>query len=214
MKVKNGILENYSKPERLKFAEDEKETGWLSGLLDAYHIADKGLFDSILKEEKKGRTLACAKGCSSCCATHTTIPVYPLELLGIYWYVILKLTGSKRNIIKDQLKSFSPGKPCPFLAEGSCGIHPMRPLACRHFNVFGKPCEEGEDPFYTRRHDVLTPDEKVKNKALTHMAFIHGIEGRQERKNFVQSGKIHELARNMQEIEWYKLAERMTSVEN
>lgn len=213
MTAKIGILKNYSKPQRLSFPEDEKENEWLSWLLDSYFTADKGIFESVLREEKKGRTLACAKGCSTCCTTHVTIPLYPLEILGIYWYVILKVNGNKREKMKDQLNSFKSGNSCPFLVDGACGIHPLRPLACRHFNVFGKQCKEGEDPYYTRRHDVLTPNEKIKNKALSMMLQLNGISDRKERKEFVRSGKVHGLARNLQEVEWDKLALRMSQDE-
>lgn len=206
---KQGILKNYSKPQRLSFPEDEKENEWLSNLLDSYFTADKGIFDSVLKEERKGRQLACANGCSTCCTTHVTIPLYPLEILGIYWFVILKTEPKIKEEIKKSLKTFESGKACPFLIEGSCSIHPMRPLACRHFNVFKKPCGVGEDPYYTRRGDVLNPDEKVKNKALALMLSFHGITDRKERKEYVRSGKIHELARNLQEVEWSKLALRI-----
>jgi Fe-S-cluster containining protein len=206
----SGLLKNYSKPQRLLYPEDEKETDWLSALLDAYYTADKGIFEKILEQEKKGRRLACAKGCSTCCSTHVTIPVYPMELLGIYWYVILKADPEIKESLKIKLENFKPGDSCPFLLKGgACGIHPMRPLACRHFNVFGKSCAPGEDPFYTRRKDVLTPDEKVKNKALSYMVSIHGITDRKERKEFVKSGQIHQLAKNIQEIDWKKLSRRI-----
>lgn len=204
-----GLINNYPKPQRLNFPEDEKETGWLGDLFDSYYTADKGIYELILKHEKKGQKLACAKGCSTCCSTHVTIPVYPMEILGIYWFVILKLEKSKQKILKKRLENLQNHQGCPFLVEGACLIHPVRPLACRHFNVFNTPCAHGEDPYYTRRQDVLTPDEAVKNKALTFLLSIHNITDRKEKKEFVKSGQIHSLARNLQEIEWNKLAERI-----
>jgi Fe-S-cluster containining protein len=204
-----GLADNYPSPARLSFPEDEKETGWLSDLLDSYYTADRGIYDLIRKEEKKGRKLACARGCSTCCSTHVTIPVYPMELLGIYWYVLLKLEKDRQKLLKERLTNFERSGGCPFLVDGVCIIHPMRPLACRHFNVFRTPCAPGEDPYYTRREDVLTPDESAKNKALTYLLSIHGINDRKEKKEFVKSGQIHSLARNLQEIEWHKLADRI-----
>lgn len=214
MSRKAGVLKNYSRPKRLSFPGDEKDQDWLSPLLDSYFTADKAIFDSILKEEKKGRILACSKGCSSCCSTHITIPLYPLEIMGIYWYVIMKLDKEKQLEIKKQLEAFKPGKGCPFLVGGGCGIHPMRPLACRHFNVFDKSCKEGEDPFYSRRKDVLIPDEKLKTKALSMLLSFHGISNRKDRREYVLSGKIHDLARNLQEVEWIKLAKRIDGIES
>ncbi|MCG8473849.1 MAG: YkgJ family cysteine cluster protein [Desulfobacterales bacterium] len=202
---------NYPEPTRLFFPEAEKSVEWLPMLLDAYAIADKTIHTSVEKELKKGRRLACAKGCNSCCTTHVTIPVYPLELAGIYWFVMEQLKGEAFGVIQQQLARFSPGAGCPFLLSGGCGIHPMRPLACRHFNVFDRPCSEGEDPFYTRRNDVLTPDEKGKEKALMAMLPYHGITERAEKREVIRKGLIHNTVKNMQEIEWVKLAQRMVA---
>lgn len=205
---------SYREAERLSFPEAEKKSQWLSFLLDTYFAADKQVMDDIGKElKKKSRRLACTKGCSTCCKTHVTIPVYPLELMGLYWYVIEMIQGNKREVIYRQLKEYSLGKGCPFLVEGACGIHPIRPLACRYFNVFGKVCGDGEDPFYSRRDDVLTPDEKQKNKVLAHMLPYHGITGRQEKKEAIKTGYLYQHVRNLQEVDWPKLAIRMKAAE-
>ena len=73
-------------PQRLSFPAAEGYLPWLSMLLDAYHIADGGVTEAIRREQRQGRRLACAKGCSACCRSHKTIPVYPLELIGMTWY--------------------------------------------------------------------------------------------------------------------------------
>ncbi len=197
------------KPIRLSFPHDEERLGWLSMLLDAYYIADKGIHEGIKKRLARGETLACAKGCSSCCEIHFTIPVYPLELVGLYWYVIEKIMGDERRIIKKQLTDFHPGKPCPFLLDGICGVHAMRPLACRHFNVFNRSCSPGEDPYYTRRKDVLTPIERYKNKAINAMLPFHGIKDRAKRRQAVKMGYLNGLVQNLHEIDWLNLAHRM-----
>jgi len=193
---------------RLTFPEESTVT-WLPMLLDAYFIADRGIAEAIRKRVSKGERLACSKGCSTCCATHVTIPVFPLEVVGIYWYVIEKILGPERPVLKKQLAEFAKGKPCPFLIEGACGIHPMRPLACRHFNVFNRPCEPGEDPFYTRRHDVLTPDERWKNKAVAAMLPFHGIRDRTKRRLAAKSGFLNSQVQNLHDINWNNLAMRM-----
>ena len=195
-------------PKRLSFPEEDS-VKWLPMLLDAYHIADRGIAMAIQKRVARGERLACAKGCSTCCATHVTIPVYPLEVVGIYWYVIEKFMGPERKLLRDQLARFKKGSPCPFLMEGACSIHPMRPLACRHFNVFNRPCRPGEDPFYTRRHDVLTPDEKFKARAISAMLPFHGIRERAKRKLAARSGFLDRQVQNLHEIDWNNLALRM-----
>jgi hypothetical protein len=83
-------------------------------------------------------------------------------------------------------------------------------MACRYFNVFAKPCSEGEDPFYTRRYDVLTPDEKLKDKALSLMLPYHGIIQRAERREAMKNGYIHQFVKNLQEIHWPKVAMRLS----
>jgi uncharacterized protein len=206
MARKKNKKTSYSEPVRLHFEEAEAVYPWLPMILDAYAISDKGVYDDIGKElQKKTRTLACMKGCSSCCKTHVTIPVYPLELLGLYWYLTDKAGEIKARIL-EQMRDFTPGKGCPFLVDGACGVHPMRPMACRFFNVFNKACEEGEDPFYTRRKDVLTPDEKIKGKALSMLLPFHGISQRTEKKEAIRAGYLNRYVKNLQDINWSKIA--------
>ena len=207
-KRKKSSCKGLFSAKRVTFPE-EASIPWLSMLLDCYFIADKGISLEINKRLKRGEVLACKKGCSSCCHIHFTIPVYPLELVGIYWYVIEKLVGNEREIVKRQLKEFKKGSPCPFLIQGSCIIHPVRPLACRHFNVFNRPCEPGEDPYYTRRNDVLTPNEKFKQRALSAMLPFHGIKEKSEKKRLSRIGVLNSVVKNMHEIDWKNLALRM-----
>ncbi len=197
-----------SGPQRLSFPEESSVT-WLPMLLDAYHIADRGIAMAIRRRTGRGERLACTRGCSTCCATHVTIPVYPLEVVGIYWYVIEKMLGPERDRLKRQLARFRKADPCPFLMDGACSIHPMRPLACRHFNVFNRPCEQGEDPYYTRRHDVLTPDERFKARAVAAMLPFHGIKDRARRKQAARSGWLDGQVQNLHDIDWHNLALRM-----
>ncbi len=197
------------KTKRFSLPEDEKRLTWLSMLLDAYHIVDKGVAASIDSEKKKGRKLACAKGCSSCCVTHKDIPLYPLELQGLIWYITEKLSGHEREILKSQLHSFSRDNACPFLLERSCAIHPMRPMACRQFNVFVKSCEEGEDPFHTRRNDVMDPVKKYVDQAFFIMLPYHGIEKESVRIKFIEAGEMHKMVRELHACNWKALAEKM-----
>ncbi len=192
----------------MRFPEEER-LKWLPMLLDAYFIADRAIAAAIARRERRGERLACAKGCSNCCHTHTTIPVYPLELVGIYWYVVEKLRGPVRDRLKARLRTVGPEDGCPFLLDGACSIHPMRPLACRHFNVFNRPCGPGEDPYYTRRGDILRPDQQAKERALAAMLPFHGIRGRSRRKQALRSGLLDSQVQNLREMEWRPLALRM-----
>lgn len=210
-KNKNKKQTAYPAAARLNYPEYEKAISWLSMLFDAYFSADQGIFESIEAELMKGRSLACAKGCSACCKTHVTIPVYPLELMGIYWYLSEMTHHDSHEAIIEQLLDFAPGKGCPFLIEGACGIHPIRPLACRFFNVFSKPCGEGEDPYYTRRKDVWTPDEKIKDKALSKMLPHYGIVQRAEKREAMKNGYMLRFVKNMQDIHWPNIAIRLNN---
>jgi len=202
-------INTYPEPQRLQFPDDEAELEWLGHLLDAYHRADIGVTQSIQAEEDKGRKLACAKGCSNCCKSHTTIPIFPLELLGLYWYAAKIMDSDLLVKIKPQLVSHTAGNPCPFLLDGACSIHPMRPLACRHFNVFGKTCVEGEDAFYSRREDVLTPIKSHQDFAYEAMLPFHGFTTTVQKEAAMKASYIQKQARVLQEIDWAHLAARI-----
>jgi Fe-S-cluster containining protein len=203
----------YARPKRLCFPCDEPVHPWLPMLLEAYYIVDKGIAEAIRMEAGKGSKLACTKGCAHCCSTHTTIPVYPLELVGLSWYVTEKLAGSERNIIKAQLRNYQESAPCPFLVAGACAVHPLRPVSCRQFMVFRKPCSEGEDPYYTRREDVLTPLKRYTDSAFFVMLPFYGVEDENERWRMIGSGAVHQVVKLMQTCNWKSLAEKMEEFE-
>jgi len=192
------------------YSNDEKTQPWLKLLLDAYAVIDEGVAHGVAEEEKKrGIRLACTKGCGNCCVTHRDIPVYPLELVGIYWFVIEKMSQPLRSIVKKQLLEHRKGGSCPFLVDAACSIHQMRPAACRQFNVFNKPCETGEDPFYTRRADVLKPGAKHIDKAFSIMLPFYGISDKREIKQASAMRLINSLVRPLQLCPWHELPVRM-----
>jgi len=206
-KKKNKTL--IDRVKRVSFPEDEKDRSWLTLLLDGYYIVDRGIAGAVESEMRKGRTLACARGCSNCCTTHKDIPVYPLEIIGITWYATEKMKGPERAVLKSQLSSFDHRSPCPFMIEGACAIHPVRPMACRQFNVFNSACEEGEDPYYTRREDVMDPVKKHVDQAFFLMLPYYGVEKEKERIKAVESGSFHRMAKELHSCNWRGLAEKM-----
>jgi Fe-S-cluster containining protein len=209
-KAKNN---GYNQPKRLSFPVDVKMYSWLSMLLDAYYLVDRGIAEAVKVESRKGRKLACGRGCSSCCKTHSTIPVYPAELVGLSWYVTEKMKGPVRQIVKTQLRNYRDNAPCPFLVDGVCTVHPMRPISCRQFIVFGKPCAEGEDPYYTRREDVLSPIRKYVDRAFFIMLPFYGVESEAQRWKIIESGAVHQVVKLMQTCNWKSLAEKMEEFE-
>ena len=198
-------------PNRLSFPEDEASHKWLSLLLDAYSTADTGVAEGVRRQEGQGRTLACRRGCSACCRTHRTIPVYPLELVGLSWYATEKVAGPARDRLKAQLRVHRAGDACPFLVDDVCVVHAMRPLACRHFNVFDTVCAEGEDAYYTRRRDVLTPLKKYMDAAFDATLPFYGVTKKAERRRVIKTGAMHEMARVMGDMEWTSLADKMSA---
>jgi hypothetical protein len=192
---------------RLTFAEDEKEHTWLSLVLDACAVVDEGVRQAVEGERRKsGRELACRKGCDACCSIQRDIPVYPHEMMGIYWYCAEK--------IKQPTLRLQDGKrtSCPFLLDGACVVHPLRPTGCRQFNVFGTPCAEGEDPYHTRRKDVVTPDRAFAHRAFGLVLSLYGVDDTSmgdKEKRAAAERVIHSQVVNLQTFDWGKLAERM-----
>ena len=195
-----------SQPARPRFPEDEKRLPWLALLLEIQSITNQGVAAAIKTD---GRKLACARGCASCCRSHADIPVYPLELMGLYWYAVEKLEGETRESVRRQLLRHRELGACPFLVDEACAIHPLRPMACRQFNVFTTVCAPGEDAFHSRRGDVLNPDVKRKHEALREMLRHHGVKDGRERRRRVETGEVHRLAQSLREMPWENLAARM-----
>ncbi len=153
---------------RIRFPDDEKRLPWLPMLLDAYAIVDTGVAIAVRKiEKKRKKKLACTKGCGNCCVHQQDLPLYPHELVGIYWYASEKMTEPGRAILRARLANRPADAACPFLVENACSIHIVRPAGCRQFNVFTSPCSPGEDPYYTRRDDVLTPEAAYTDRAFS-----------------------------------------------
>lgn len=199
----------YPPPQRLAFPDAERALPWLALLLDAYHRIDQGVHEAVQREERQGRRLACAKGCAACCRSHLTIPIYPLELMGLYWYATERLEEPLRSSLADQLRGYVQGSPCPFLVGGACSVHPMRPIACRQFNVFDQVCAEGEDAWYSRPQDVMKPIRRFSDQAFDRMLPFYGVKAKHERREAVKTGRIHALAKVLQALDWTKLAQRM-----
>ncbi len=189
---------------RLHFPDDEKRLPWLPLLLDAYAIADDVIDTAITNEiNSSNKRLACGQGCVSCCEHHKDLPLFPHELVGIYWYVKEKMPASEKPGLKERLGGHKAEPPCPFLGGGSCSIHPLRPLGCRQFNVFGARCLPGEDPYYTRRDDVLTFSAGHIDRAFAAVIPLYRLNesGAAEAVRLIRAQIL-----NLQTFNWKKLA--------
>ncbi|MDP2167501.1 MAG: YkgJ family cysteine cluster protein [Thermodesulfovibrionales bacterium] len=201
-------------PARPGFPCEESKFPWLSMLLDAYAIIDSGVALAIDEQEaKRSVKLACKEGCDNCCM-QKDIPVYPLELVGIYWFSTEKIVPPVRKTLKEQLSQHEKSDPCPFLMDNSCSIRPIRPVSCRQFNVLGRPCDTGEDPYYSRRGDVLTPLEEYTERAFSAMMPFYGVSGEAVSDRAVIDSIIHAQAGNIQTYDWKNLARIMDNFDS
>ncbi len=190
---------------RLRFPSEEERLPWLAPLLDAYAIIDTGVAIAVRNEEKRRKTrLACGKGCGGCCMHQRDIPLYPHELVGIYWYASERLSPDERRNMRERLVAHRRGAPCPFLIEGSCSIHPLRPVGCRQFNVFAAPCDPGEDPYHTRREDVLVPIQNYTDRSFAAVLPFYRLEKEEDTAKAVRL--IRSQIMNLLEYDWSRLA--------
>jgi Fe-S-cluster containining protein len=126
------------------------------------------------KELATGSIISCKKGCGVCCCQ--LVPLSAPEAFFLYSY-IKSLPDEKRKAIEEKFSEirkamdsagimerlnniedtnehrvlawdyFRLGMSCPFLEDDSCGIHQIRPFACREYNVTS-PSELCADPFH------------------------------------------------------------------
>lgn len=187
---------------RAYYPEAEKQYPWLSMLLDGYHIADVGIKEQIEREEvKRKEKIACRKGCSACCR-RPGVPMNQLEAQGISWYASEQLTGELRGKVKQQLLLHKATTACPFLVDNICAVYPVRPLACRHFLVSGNACSEGEDPFFTRREDILPPIPSVGRKVASAILPFWSINSKRGKDMAFENGFIPKNSKLMFEADW------------
>jgi Fe-S-cluster containining protein len=200
---------------RVHFPDDERRLPWLPMLLDAYAIVDTGVAVALRQKEKREKLkLACRNGCDVCCRQNQKdIPLFPHELVGLYWFVSEKTDRTLRDYLKEQLAVHAAGSPCPFLKDGSCSVHPVRPASCRWFNVFRAPCMPGEDPYYTRRHDVLDPIHEYTDRAFAVVLPFYNIKERSGGGEEAAVKLIRAQIMNLQAYDWKKLIAVMEKVD-
>lgn len=156
---------------RLSWPRHERHHPWLSMLFNALAHIDLNVDETI---KSAGRPSACKTGCFHCCLQ--PIPLTPLEVLGIRFFIKEKLTAERRTKLLLHAQSISQlsgqasynGSECPMLLDKRCAIYSVRPIACRRYNVLGDSCTPGEDCTVTRPHDVIRPSAAVLRGALMH----------------------------------------------
>jgi len=195
---------------RKKYPEDERKYKWLPMLLDAYYINDIGTQKELKYEIKiRKQKMACKKGCHICCLK-PDVPICELEINGISWYVSEKVENPEiRKMLNKQLSESNIHVECPFLVQKSCSIYPVRPLACREFYVFGKPCKFEEDPFIYRPNDIWSSSRKVARKSALKILPFYGITDTEEKIKAYEMGFIASKSKPMHKCDWKILSESM-----
>jgi len=147
---------------RFSVPRAERRHPWLSYAFDLYAVADASVAEALAAS---GRESACAAGCQGCC--HQPIPVTPLEVAALQWYVRETMSLEQASALRNGKDRTGPNgnPPCRFLLGGSCAAYPVRPVACRRFIVLGRPCAGTEDATVTRPGDVLAPSRGMLNMA-------------------------------------------------
>ena len=112
-----------------------------------------------------------------------------------------------RSLLRSRLTGDGAVSGCPFLIESSCVIHPLRPMGCRQFNVFTAPCAPGEDPYYTRREDVLQPDQAYLDRAFAAVIAFYNLKRESDASGAIKM--IRAQIMNLRSFDWAKLAALM-----
>ena len=184
---------------------DEAKHPWLTILLDTYHVLTAGTALAIREESAKRRQkVGCGPGCAGCCM-RPEVPVSQLEILGMWWYVMEKLTPEAGERLKERLINRSGGIECPFLMDTRCVIYPLRPLACRFLHVFGTPCRPEEIPVQDRPEDVWLSREAAGRAIFTMLEFF-GFNTVEERLKAMDDGYLATVSSLMSEFPWENLA--------
>lgn len=203
-------MENEASAFRAFFPEHEALYPWLSTLLDALAVIDRGIQETLDNEEHRPRRdVACDRGCHACCVAQM-IPVSPLEISGLSWYATEMLQGEQRNHVKRLLVK-TRHKGCRFLHQGACAVYPLRPIACRQFIVYGTPCAAAEDVFVTRNEDVFKPNPEYKRRADAIMLPHYGFKSREMIDQALQEQHIRKASQLLFACDWKALYRRMAA---
>jgi Fe-S-cluster containining protein len=131
-----------------------------------YELCNGAAQLAIRRSESEGKPVRCGPGCGACC--RQLVPLSMPEAIFLVEY-IEQLAPQRSAAIKNSfaaglaaieqsglldklytidrqkddvaiaLAYFQLGIACPFLDQESCGIHQLRPCACREFNVTSPP---------------------------------------------------------------------------
>ena len=97
-------------------------------LLSNYHNLVKKIDNFCQAMEKRyPESLACQKGCSSCCRH---ISLFPVEALALSM-ALDTLPPETREKIRRRAQDTDADGPCPLLEDGACLMYHHRPIICQ-----------------------------------------------------------------------------------
>lgn len=122
----------------------------IGGLVAGWHVAIDQSLDGWRAHmaQETGKAPGCREGCSSCCYQETLVST--VELAGI----AVRVPESEREALAHRAARtaertakggsearYKAAIPCPFLEGTRCGVHPIRPQACRtHYSMSRSAC--------------------------------------------------------------------------
>lgn len=189
----------------IRYPEDENGVPWLAMLMDAYAISDSGVREAEERDfQDHGFQAACRKGCITCCYQQF-IPLTTLELAGIVWFICHKMEAQEQQVMLDVLDKYSGDRTCPMLQDGACAVYPVRPVACRQFVVYDRPCESREDVIETRPEHVLKMDDAVIRNVYRAMLPFYEIESPEEQDAALDDKYWLKQSSLMHQVDWPSL---------
>lgn len=115
----------------------------LAALVQRVH----GRFDDLEAALALDPPVACRRGCIHCCCNPVSLSQPEALRLGLF--LEHRFTPAQRDVAAARAREITARMrgldvaglgairhelPCPILLEGTCGVHPVRPLVCRGWN--------------------------------------------------------------------------------
>ena len=183
-----------------RMAADAANLPWLASLLEAYAILDAGIAQAVAATSRQP---ACRAGCYACCCQ--SIPASSLEVQGLRWFALTQLPAGVGRSVGQSLRNRNDPN-CPFLVGGGCAAYALRPMACREFVVFGRPCAMGESPEVARPQDVLALAAAAQRQACALLLPHYGVTEESARERALQERLVLNDSRLLRDIDWSGLA--------
>ena len=182
------------------FDDDVAQLPWLAALRQAYTVLDAGIAQAVAAT---ARQPACRAGCFACCCQ--PIPASSLEVQGLRWFVLTQLPVRTGRLVGQALRNREDPN-CPFLVDGNCAAYALRPMACREFVVFTRPCTLGESPEVTRPQDVLGLAAAAQRQAFALLLPHYGVTEESARERALTGRLVLADTRLLQELDWSGLS--------